>query len=291
MSPSLGYQLLYLCQETIRNYRRGGWMNWAAVSTLTLMLFLLGLSYLLRLELTHLLRHMGSVLELTAYLKPEVNPPSVQSQVLAWTGVETVRIESREGAWQAFLSDLGQLAPETTALLGQNPFLDSLKITATDQNLIPSLGEQLAQLPTVDSVWYGQDLILQLQRLSHGLDQFSFIAIALLATIALVVTYTTIRLVNLARASEIEIMALVGASRPWIYTPVLLQGMGFGILAVLIAALLLRFTTIVAGQLLGAWDLTIVAPSLGYFPLWFTLVGIAVPTIGTWLTLQENSPL
>lgn len=264
-------------------------MNWAAVSTLTLMLFLLGVSYLLSLELTSLLRSIGTVLELTAYLKPEVEPRSVQAQVLQWGGIETVRIESKEGAWQAFLSDLGQLAPETKALLGQNPFLDSLKIAATDQSLVPTLGEQLAQLPGVESVWYGQDLILQLQQLNQALNQLSLFSLVILTTIALIVTYTTIRLVNLARAKEIEIMGLVGASPLWIYSPILMQGMGFGILAVLLAGLLLRVSIVLAGGLFITWDLPLPSFDLGMFPLIFTLFGILVPTIGTWLCLQAKS--
>jgi cell division transport system permease protein len=264
-------------------------MNWAAVSTLTLMLFLLGVSYLLSLELTYLLRSIGSVLELTAYLKPEIDPRSVQSQILQWQGIESVRLESKEEAWQAFLADLGQLAPETNALLEQNPFLDSLKIAAKDQSLVPSLGEQLAQLPAVDSVWYGQDLILQLQQLNQGLSQMSLVSLVILTTIALVVTYTTIRLVNLARATEIEIMGLVGASPTWIYSPILMQGMGFGIFAVLLAGFLLRVCALLAGQLLDSWDLPLPGFDLGIFPLFFTFFGISVPTIGSWLSLQAKT--
>ncbi len=264
-------------------------MNWAAVSTLTLMLFLLGGSYLLSLELAHLLRSIGSVLELTAYLKPEIDPRSVQSQILQWGGVQSVRIESKEGAWQAFLTDLGQLAPETNALLGQNPFLDSLKIAATDQSLVPTLGEQLAQLSSVDSVWYGRDLILQLQQLNQALSQMSLVSLVILTTIALVVTYTTIRLVNLSRATEIEIMGLVGASPSWIYSPILMQGMGFGISAVLLAGFLLRVCALLAGQLLDNWNLPLSDFELGIFPLFFTLFGISVPTIGTWLSLKAKT--
>lgn len=262
-------------------------MNWAAVSTLTLMLFLLGVSYFIRLELTYLLRQIGSVLELTAYLKPDADPRTVQSQIMAWGGIETVRIDSKERAWQEFLTDLGQLAPETNTLLGQNPFLDSLKITTTDQSLVPSLAEQLSSLPTIDSVWYGQDLILQLQKLSQALDHFSIATIAVLTTIALVVTYTTIRLVIANRSVEIEIMGLVGASRRWIYGPILLQGAGFGVMAVLIAGLLLQGSGILVSRLFSNWELPLVQVDLGWFPFLFALFGIGIATIGTWFSLQE----
>ncbi|PLS68108.1 MAG: hypothetical protein CV045_09760 [Cyanobacteria bacterium M5B4] len=250
--------------------------------------FLLGISYLVRLGLQHLLQTIGSALELTAYLKPDVDPRSLQSQIVQWGGVETVRIESKEVAWQQILTDLGQLAPSTNALLGDNPLLDSLKISTTDQNLVPTLAEQLSQLPDVDSVWYGQDLILQLQQLTAVINQCSIWGIAILTTIAVIVIYTTIRLVILSRQEEIEIMQLVGASPRWIYGPILLQGVGFGALAVVLASLFLGVTIILISQVLKVWNLSVPELSLGVFPGVFALFGISVATIGTWFSLQET---
>ncbi|XPM55916.1 MAG: hypothetical protein EDM05_051395 [Leptolyngbya sp. IPPAS B-1204] len=34
----------YLLRETLIGLKRGGWMNWAAVSTVTVLLFLFGIS-------------------------------------------------------------------------------------------------------------------------------------------------------------------------------------------------------------------------------------------------------
>jgi cell division transport system permease protein len=44
-------KLDYLLRETLLGLRRGGWMNWAAISTVTVLLFLFGVS----------LQHPGSL--------------------------------------------------------------------------------------------------------------------------------------------------------------------------------------------------------------------------------------
>ncbi|MFN3361380.1 MAG: cell division protein FtsX [Pseudanabaenaceae cyanobacterium] len=281
------YKLLYLAQETGRAYRQGGWMNGAAILTLTLMLFLLGLGYLARWELEYLLQSIGSALDITAYLKPEADAQLVQSQVSLWSGVQAVTIVPKELAWQQMLNDLGQLASETNALLGENPLLDSLKISVGDSQFVPQVIEQLNHLETVDSVWYPYGLLQQLQTLQQSLQTLTTFAITLLATIAIVVTYTTIRLVNLARAPAIEIMRLVGASPRWIYAPVLCQGLGFGVAAVLLSSTLIALSSVGIGQLLQKWDLSLAPLSLGFSPLLFALFGIGVATMGTWFSLLE----
>ena len=37
------YKIRYLLQETLLGLRRGGWLNWAAISTLLVLLFLVGI--------------------------------------------------------------------------------------------------------------------------------------------------------------------------------------------------------------------------------------------------------
>ncbi|MCS6960314.1 MAG: permease-like cell division protein FtsX [Pseudanabaenaceae cyanobacterium SKYGB_i_bin29] len=262
-------------------------MNWAATLTLTLMLFLLGLSYLARLELGYLLQSIGNALDITAYVQPGVDPQLVQSQVSLWTEVQAVTIVSKELAWQQLLHDLGQLAAETNALLGENPLLDGLKISVSNSQLVPQVIDRLTHLEAVDSVWYPQNLMRQLEVLQQALGRVSSIAITVLAAIAITVTYTTIRLVSLSRTTEMEIMALVGASPRWIYAPALCQGLGFGMGAVVLATILLGVSRLAVGQWLHQWHIDLAPLSLGLSPLLFALFGISVATIGTCFSLLE----
>lgn len=50
----------YLLRETFLGLRRGGWMNWAAISTVTVLLFLFGLSVQVSGQVETLLNQFAS---------------------------------------------------------------------------------------------------------------------------------------------------------------------------------------------------------------------------------------
>jgi cell division transport system permease protein len=63
-------KLDYLLRETLLGLRRGGWMNWAAISTVTVLLFLFGMSLQASWKLEGLLSQFGSQVEVSVYLDP-----------------------------------------------------------------------------------------------------------------------------------------------------------------------------------------------------------------------------
>ena len=58
-------KLDYLGRETLLGLRRGGWMNWAAISTVTVLLFLFDLVLQASWQLEGLLNQVGSQLEVS----------------------------------------------------------------------------------------------------------------------------------------------------------------------------------------------------------------------------------
>ncbi len=62
----------YLLRETARGLRRGGWMNWAAISTMTVLLFLFGTSLQVSWQVEGMLNQFGSQLVVSTYLKSGV---------------------------------------------------------------------------------------------------------------------------------------------------------------------------------------------------------------------------
>ena len=69
-------KLDYLLKETWLGLQRGSWMNWAAISTVTVLLFLFGMSLQTSWQLETLLNQFGSQLEVSVYLKPNVSVES-----------------------------------------------------------------------------------------------------------------------------------------------------------------------------------------------------------------------
>jgi cell division transport system permease protein len=224
-------QAQYLLQETIRGLRRGSWMNWAAVSTVTVLLFLLGLSLQTNWQVNGLLNQAGSQLEISVYLKPNIAGNTLQQQLQQFPDVASVTLVQRDAAWKQLLSELGAADLQgATDALGQNPLVDELKIQSSGADKVPKLAQMLTNFPEVDHVTYLNEVMQNLVQLNRGLGQMGWAVIGLLTLTALAVINTTIRLIVVARHQEIEVMQLVGATTTWIYLPFLLQGIFFGLI-------------------------------------------------------------
>ncbi len=220
----------YLLHETVRGLRRGGWMNWAAISTMTVLLFLFGTSLQVSWQVEGMLNQFGSQLVISTYLKSGVDAASLTDKVSQLPGVVSVEAVSKEQAWSQLTSDLGlSNISNAAAQLNGNPLVDELKVKARDAQQVPQLAATLENMPGVDDVLYVSEVIQQLRDLNAGLQWASLVLVSLLSMTAIAVVTTTIRLIAIARRQEIEVMQLVGATRSWIYMPFLLQGAVFGI--------------------------------------------------------------
>lgn len=244
MLPALR-KLSYLIQETWRGLRRGGWMNWAAVSTVTVLLFLFGMQLTVSWQLDRLLNQFGSQLEISVYLKADTKVETITPLVAKQTGVTEVRLVSKEQAWANLVKELGfSDIKSVTQQLDGNPLVDELKVKATTPQAVLPLAAKLVQLPGVDGVRYRSEVIDRLTQLSQGLGWVSTTVTTLLTLTAIAVTSTTIRLIFIARSREVEIMQLVGATAAWIYLPFLIQGITFGLLGSGIAVILITLVQV-----------------------------------------------
>lgn len=250
MLPTLR-KLSYLLQETWRGLRRGGWMNWAAVSTVTVLLFLFGMQLTVSWQLDRLLNQYGSQLEVSIYLKPDTKVETVTPLVAKQPGVTEVKLVSKEQAWASLVKELGfSDIKSVTQQLDGNPLVDELKVKASTPQAVLPLAAKLVQLPGVDGVRYRSEAIDRLAQINQGLGWVSSGITTFLTISAIAVTSTTIRLIFIARSREIEIMQLVGATAAWIYLPFLIQGITFGLLGSGIALVLITLVQVSLTNLL-----------------------------------------
>jgi cell division transport system permease protein len=215
-------------------------MNWAAVSTVTVLLFLFGISLQASWKLEGLLTQFGSQVEVSVYLDPGARIELVKPVVAKLPEVTEVQIITKEQAWQSLVKQLGisDIAGATEQLEG-NPLVDELKVKARTSKDVPILAKKLTQVPGIEEVQYLDEALKRMQQLSQGLSWVSLTIITALSLTAVAVITTTIRLIVMARRREIEIMQLVGATTSWIYLPFILQGITFGIAGAAIAWILI----------------------------------------------------
>lgn len=205
-------------------------MNWAAVSTVTVLLFLFGLSLQTSWQVEKLLYQFGTQLEVSVYLEPDMQVQSIEPLIAKMPQVTAIQTITKEEAWNKLVKEMRISDIEgVTQQLGENPLVDEIKVKARNSQVVPTLATQLAKLQGVETVQYIDEAVKRIAQLHRGLNWITLTITIILTVTAIAVTTTTIRLIVMARRQEIEIMQLVGATSIWIYLPFILQGITFGL--------------------------------------------------------------
>jgi cell division transport system permease protein len=164
-------KLDYLLKETFLGLLRGGWMNWATVSTVTVLLFLFGLSLQTSWQVERLLKHFGSQLQLSVYLESGIQAVNIEPLVANMPEVASVEVITKEQAWTKLVKELGSTDIEgANQQLGGNPLVDEMKVKALNPQVVPNLATRLAKLQGVDVVRYIHEAVKRIAQLHRGLS-------------------------------------------------------------------------------------------------------------------------
>lgn len=251
----------YFFADAIGSFRRNGLMTAAAVTTVMVALLTVGAAVLGGLNLNHLAATLDAQVAVVAFLRDGTKPAQVkqlQQAMTALPGVTAVRFVSKAEALARLRQRLGQSAAFED-LAANNPLPDSLEIRVASAQRITQVAAAVGQQPGVEDVTYGAQVTDRLIALTRGLRLVAVLLTCFLAAVALIVVVNTLRLTVMARAREIEIMQLVGATRWFVRWPFVIEGVLEGVVAACVAVLLLTLVYSLAAARLQA--------SLPFFPL------------------------
>jgi len=113
-----------------------------------------------------------------------------------------------------------------------------LKPGFRDPAAVRSVAARVNTFAFVDDIRYGEEWIQKLYRLRTIAGIAGFVLGLAFASVSVIIIGATIRMAVLARAKEISIMRLVGATDSYIRRPFLLEGFAKGVMGGLLALLL-----------------------------------------------------
>jgi cell division transport system permease protein len=216
-----------------------------AVGTIGVSLVLVGAFALLLFNMEGLLDRFGSELHVTAYLEPGLSAQSQRALADAARtveGVAEVRLVSEAEALERFRNGVARGAAFLEGL-DENPLPASLEITLAAERQSAEgmyiVTSSLEGLRGIDDLASGQDWVEGYLRAIALVRALGLGLGVILALATLLIVANTIRLAVVARADELEILALVGASRGFVSTPFLLEGLLQGVAGGVLALLLL----------------------------------------------------
>jgi cell division transport system permease protein len=233
---------------SVRRAWQGFWrnalMSLAATATMILMLLLLAGFWILQAGLQAGLAYTESKVEVVADLKDDVSLAEVEpirAKLLAMPEVKDVTYVTEADAlerWRTRTSEQGE--PDLTKFLGFNPLHASLEVSLKQTTVFGDVVEMLrAESPVVTKVKEQQKLVDNLTTVTNVLRTAGTVVLLVIGFIVLFIIVNTIRLAVLARAEEIEIMRLVGASDAFIRWPFVFEGAIVGFLGASLTLLFL----------------------------------------------------
>jgi cell division transport system permease protein len=145
--------------------------------------------------------------------------------------VAEVTYISRDQALDRFRESMdAQGREDLTRYLDANPLYASVEVKLADPSAIRVVGDALREEPTIRNVINIEDLVDRVLTVTNILRTAGTVVLVIVGVIALFIIINTIRLAVVARAEEIEIMRLVGASDAFIRWPFVFEGAFVGFL-------------------------------------------------------------
>lgn len=266
-------RLLFILNETWANLRRNGLMQFAAISTSTVALILLGSVGMMLYKLDSVAQSLPRKFEIEVFAHEDAKREEVvalQQQLQAMPEVALVQLITKEEAWQQ----------EKDALLDQmdlsdlpNPLPDKLIVSTREPEQIAGVSKRIRQEKVVEDVLNQQETLAQVMSISRFIRWTGFSISGLLMLSALVLIYNAIRLTVLSRQTEVRIMSLVGANHRAIRMPFVLEGAAQGGLGGLLAGgMVLLGARMISDYTSSAWPFLDQLP--GGAPVWSVLISL-----------------
>lgn len=286
----------------LNNFLRNGLLSTATISVLSVTLFII-LSLILVFVMTEaLVLNLQNRVDVSVYFKKDVkeeNILKVRNDLLALDQVKSVDYISEDSALTNFREKHTEnlIVMQSLDIIEENPFSAILNVKAKDTTQFASVASFLEKdnyKEFIDKVNYyeNEELINNLNSVVSAIRKVGFAASGVLAVIAFLVAFNTIRITIYTSKDEIGIMKLVGAANLFIRGPFFVEGFLHGlissIVAVLIAYPILYFVSPhIEGFFTGA-DI------FGYFAdnlikIWLILffIGSFLGSLGSLIAMQK----
>lgn len=270
-------------------------MSLAATATMVLMLVLLAGFWIIQTGLLSALDFTEQKVEVVANIKLDASQADVdalKARITAMPEVSAVTFVSQAEALARFQESMRQQGREDlTKVLDSNPLTASFEVKLRDPSFATTVANALQpnREPAIRNVLDTKETAKNVKTVTDIMRTAGSVILVVIGVIVLFIIVNTIRLAVVARAEEIEIMRLVGASDAFIRWPFVFEGAMVGLLG--------------AGITLGALAL-LAEPISGFMvdffrvlPLSFgslardlviivTSAGLGLGVLGSWLSVR-----
>ena len=228
-------------RETMIGFRRAPMLSALSITTIAFSLFAFGLFSLVAVNIREALERLEDRVEIRAFVADGTAPEDLAqaaSDIASFPEVLSAELVTQEQALKRAQTELGEFRDVFEGAVLPASIDLRLRAGQRDPATVRKVAERVKAYSFVDDIRYGEEWIEKLYRLRNIAGIAGLILGFVFAAVSVIIIGATIRMTVLARAKEISIMRLVGATDGYIRRPFLVEGFAKGVLGGLLALML-----------------------------------------------------
>lgn len=220
-------------KESVKNLGRNGWMTFASVSAVTVTLILVGVFFVIMMNLNSVANSIEEDVRIRVHIDIAATPEDqavLEEQIKSLSKVESVEFSPKQKELDNLIASLGEEGEIFNLFEQDNPLNDVFIVKTKKPTDTMKVAGQIDEFEYTTKVKYGQGSV---EKLFNFLSVSRNVGIALIVGLlftAMFLISNTIKITIVARRKEIEIMRLVGATNSFIRWPFFLEGLMLGVL-------------------------------------------------------------
>ncbi len=228
-------------REAFNGFKRSPVLSLLSITTIAFSLYAFGLFGLVALNIRSALAQVEDRVEIRAFVADGTSAEATSAaagDIGAFPEVQSVTFVTSEQALVRARKELGEFSDVFEAGILPASLDVRLKPGFRDPNTVKAVAERLKSYDFTDDVRYGEEWVQKLYRIRNIATLAGLVLGFAFAGVAVIIIGSTIRMSVLARAREISIMRLVGATDGFIRSPFLIDGAVKGTFGGILALLL-----------------------------------------------------
>jgi len=287
----------FFVRESFRSIKRNRTMSIAAISSVIASLLVIGIFFIIVLNIDYAATKLESQIEMMVYLNDGLSESiisTMNTEIKSINGVKSVEFISKEVALKNLEKNWGENSYLLEGLDGDNPLPDAFLITLADPSQASSVAMSVGSISNIEKVVYGKEELEKLLKTTYVLRMSSFVIISILLFISVFIIANTIKLTLYARKREIGIMKYVGATDWFVRMPFIIEGIIVGLIGAVSAGIILGAgyyycADLVKNQMIGFMSIALMPFNKIVISMTVLLiiVGVLIGAAGSFISVRK----
>lgn len=280
-------------RESLKSLARNGWMTFASVSAVTVTLILVGVFFVLMMNLNQVAKNIEEDVVIRVHIDLAANEKdqeTLKQQIQNIIEVRSITFSSKEEELDNLIKSLGEEGKAFALFEQDNPLNDVFIVKTKEPTDTMKVAKKIEKMDYAAKVKYGQGQVEKLFKFIGASRNVGLALIIGLLFTAMFLISNTIKITIVARRREIEIMRLVGATNSFIRWPFFLEGLWLGILGAVLPIVLVSTSYYYAYDYLAPKLEGHFIQLLAFDPFIYQVSGLLVlmgAVIGVWGSLMS----